>query len=126
MGFADASRGITGVRGVSTVNTGNLSSINLAGSLAGALRNNSTEGESKAAAADRKFQLDQKAMSARSLGDIAEADRSADRDADGRQAYQRPDRPGAVEEQDSGETQRNAPPAPDAFGERGSRLDLEA
>ena len=105
---------------------GNIGSLNIVGSLAGAQRNNAADGELKTAAAERQFQLDQKAMSAKSLGDVAQMDHSSDRDADGRMPYQAPERTPAAAEQDENKSRQSVRHAPDALGERGCRLDLEA
>ena len=111
---------------MSVIGPGNIASLNLAGSLAGAQRTNAADGEQKADAADRRFQLDQRALSAKSLGDVAETDRSADRDADGRTPYQDAERTVRADDKGRDEPPRSLRAAADAFGERGSQLDLEA
>lgn len=71
-------------------------------------------------AAQRKFAVDQNALTAKAVGDIGAMDESGDRDADGRQpwALQKRGKGGASGQQ--------TPKAPDPDGERGGQLDLEA
>lgn len=109
---------------MSVLGSSSIGGLNLAGSLAGAQRNNAGDDEVKATAADRKFQQDQKAQSAQSLGDVAQTDRSADRDADGRLPYHPHARPDARDADNNEDGEQ--PVSADAFGERGRRLDLQA
>jgi hypothetical protein len=75
----------------------------------------------QAEAAERKFELDQQALTERAVGDIGASDEANDRDADGRQPWtivrRRPSRGGA-----SSSDSR----ATDADAECGSQLDLDA
>ena len=72
---------------MSSIGSGNIGALNLAGSLAGTQKSSGTQtNDNKAEAAAQKFQLDQKALSEKTQ-DVAEADLSPDRDADGRSDY---------------------------------------
>jgi hypothetical protein len=97
--------------------------MNLAGSAAGTQRSGADTDSVKHNAATQKANADRNAQSARAL-DVAEADLSSDRDADGRQPLGLLSRPEPDEE---GE-ERNAKTKriPDAAGERGNALDLQA
>jgi len=108
---------------MSTIGPGSIGAMNLAGSFAGAQRSDAHTDRNKANAAEQKFAIDQRAMAAHSSDDVAEADLSHERDADGRQPYRRtPDAQG----DDSDERQEQPQHGPDAFEERGRSLDLEA
>lgn len=115
---------------MSSISPGSIGALNLVGSFAGAQRNDAEADHAKAESAERKFQLDQRALSAHSLDDVAEAELSSDRDADGRQLYSEPepqdetDQAAALQE-DAANLVRSAG-RPDALGERGRLLDLEA
>ena len=104
---------------MSTIGPGSIGSLNLAGSLAGAQTNRTDTKDAKARAAERTLQIDQEAMSSRDLDDVAETDRSADRDADGRRPYEASGR-GPSEEPP------RSPRAVDTEGELGASLDLDA
>ncbi|MAT14856.1 MAG: hypothetical protein CMJ46_06245 [Planctomyces sp.] len=72
---------------MSSIGSGNIGAFNLAGSIAGTQKTaGSQTNDNKAEAAAQKFQLDQKALSEKTQ-DVAEADLSPDRDADGRNDY---------------------------------------
>ena len=76
----------------------------------------------QAESAERKFQLDQQALTEKAVGDIGESDEAHDRDADGRQPWTIIRRRAA-----GNDTSTPAPPrAPDPDHERGGQLDLEA
>ncbi len=109
---------------MSSIGFNNIGAMNLAGSAAGAQRTEAHANSNKAEAAGRKFQLDGQSMSAHSLDDVVEADLSSERDADGREAFGERNRPEADGEDTSGT--RETSTAPDALGERGGSLDLEA
>jgi hypothetical protein len=107
------------------IGPGSLGAMNVIGSFAGAQRRDGEMDRVKAEAAGRKFQIDQKAMSARSLGDLAETELSTDRDADGRLPYteaQTRDRQGHHATGDESRPRR----ASDPLEESGGLLDLEA
>ncbi len=108
---------------MSTIGPGNIGALNLAGSLAGAQRSDASTDRNKAESAAQKFQVDQKTLTARSLGDVSEADLSSERDPDGRLPYD-----GRRKDDSSGKDSANPNSrfAADAFGERGSSLDIEA
>ncbi len=113
---------------MSSIGPSNPAALNLAGSFAGAQRTSAQQDEAQAQQAAQRFQVDQSDSNDQ---DVAEADMDADRDADGRQGYYV-----AAEDQQSQqsdpETGGDSAPggsvkhAPDAFGERGTRLDLDA
>ncbi|MCH7988435.1 MAG: hypothetical protein IID46_04700 [Planctomycetes bacterium] len=113
---------------MSVMGPGTLGSFNLAGSVAGSQRNNSGEDRVKETSADRKFQADQRTLSASSLEDVAETDLLSERDPDGRLLYssQEQEQQDSLEisttDQSSCQSGRNS----DAFGERGISLDVEA
>ncbi|MBT6158274.1 MAG: hypothetical protein HOL01_05485 [Planctomycetaceae bacterium] len=98
--------------------------MNLAGSAAGTQRSGADTDSVKKNGADQKATVDRDAQSAQTLNDVAEAELSSDRDADGRQPFGLLSRPGPDEEseEESAKTLRT----PDATGERGNALDLEA
>lgn len=98
--------------------------MNLAGSAAGTQSSTSDTDRVKQNAANQKANADRNAQSARALDDVAETDLSSDRDADGRQPYGRLSRPGLDEEGE--ESTAETLHAPDATGERGNTLDLQA
>ena len=113
---------------MSSVGPFNPAGFNLAGSLAGAQR---TSGDKDQTAAERAAQKQQAEQTANAEKDVSETDMSPDRDADGRQDFSSGGSAG--DEQDSTD-EISAPgsdtlpdtPAPDAFGERGNSLDLNA
>lgn len=112
---------------MSSIGPGSIGGINLVSSIAGSQRTNSDSDRLKESSADRKAVSDQKAISAHTAEDVAEAELSADRDADGRQSYSAPD---DIDEHPSDSVAKRSDepahePIPDAFGERGGRLDLE-
>ena len=77
--------------------------------------------QQSAEAAQRKFAMDQNALTAKAVGDIGAMDESGDRDADGRQPWMLQKRG-----QGHGGQAGHAPhKAPDPDGERGGVLDLE-
>jgi len=110
---------------MSSIGPGNIGALNIAGSFAGAQRTEAETNRSKAEAATQRGQVDPKSMSTEAVDDVAEADLSEERDPDGRMSYG-----GSWTSDDSPDTSRDQtkqPDAvPDAFGERGNSLDLEA
>ncbi|GAB4154067.1 MAG: hypothetical protein Tsb009_30590 [Planctomycetaceae bacterium] len=109
---------------------GNISSLNLASSLAGSQRNTAASDEIKQQASERKFQIDRDAATAHSLEDVGETETNPERDADGRMPMGYDDIPPDVEahdeqEQDSEEKTLHRRSV-DATGERGRLLDVEA
>lgn len=108
---------------MSAIGSPGLGAINLAGSLAGVQQNEASSDRVKESNSARKFQVDQQSMSAESMGDVSDPDFSADRDPDGRQSSV-PSRSGRGKEESLSST--GSRHAPDAFGERGTLLDLDA
>ena len=98
--------------------------LNLAGSAAGAQRSGADTDSVKKNGADQKAAVDRDVQAAHALNDVAEADLSSDRDADGRQPFGLLSRPGPDEERE--EKDAKTLQTPDATGERGNALDLEA
>jgi hypothetical protein len=106
--------------------------LNLAGSIVGSSSPESVSEQADAASADHRAQTDRDAALNQAPEDVADAQFSSDRDADGRQMYQRP----ALEQPISLEMDADAadqPPTPmvrshatDAFGDRGNALDIDA
>lgn len=113
---------------MSVIGPGSLGAIHLAGSAAGSQRTQAGDDDVKASAADRKMQADRDRQAAASHEDVAEADLMSERDADGRLpwSYEEEDlqQDSASEEGGSGGSGRRRKTS-DAFGERGTRLDLE-
>ncbi len=108
---------------MSTIGTGNVAGMNLAGSIAGAQRNNAMTDRLKEAASDAKFQIDQNSLSSKALDDVAEASDQTERDADGRLPYS----PTRQRQEDGNSRQSHHSTSPrDVMGERGTTLDLEA
>lgn len=106
---------------MSTIGPGQFGPINVAGSFAGAQRNNADADRVKETAAARAAQVDLKAAAAKG-DDVSEAELSSDRDPDGRADYvpKRPDGGDA----DPGHAGAQDRPV-DSSGERGTRLDVE-
>jgi hypothetical protein len=109
---------------MSTIGAGGLPSIPLAGSNAGVAGQQKVAAGNQQAgeAAERKFQLDQQALTEKAVGDIGASDETGDRDGDGREPWRFIGRKGA-----GGSSPGPAgPKAKDADGERGRQLDLDA
>ena len=110
---------------MSTIGSATVAGINMAGSVVGASRTESSD-RNKAAAAEQKSQIDSQNFS-ESLSDVGNAEFGSERDADGRQLYRRGGRLSSGST--AGTADRSVPAAPpvaDAFGESGNTLDLEA
>ncbi|MFK7779239.1 MAG: hypothetical protein QM501_14130 [Gimesia sp.] len=104
------------------------SAVNLNSSFAGALRNDASVDKQKAEAAQQNMSIDKKSMTDHQLHDVGNAEKSGDRDADGRM----PSGDEEVEAQEEAEPTDEAPqedhtehPA-DTSGELGTHLDLDA
>ena len=109
---------------MSTIGPGSIGALNLAGSVAGSQRSNADKDETRATASERSSRIDHKKMSSESLDDVAEADLSPDRDADGQQPFN--DLPtDELLSDESDDQQTKLPRGIDAAGERGTSLDLE-
>jgi hypothetical protein len=109
---------------MSVIGSGNVGALGILSSVAGGQRRDVDTNETKAQSAAQKFALDQKAAAAASL-DIGQTGESSDRDADGRQAWEMPERPHAGEGDASKESATHRP-APDADGICGRSIDLTA
>ena len=99
----------------------------IAGSAAGAQRRDAATDRAAEAGAEQRITSDRQELSARSLGDVGQMDGSADRDADGRRHDEPPDRlPVPNPAEDPGTMTSEPPRVPDASGDRGRRLDVDA
>ena len=119
---------------MSVIGPGNLGALNIAGSLAGsgAQKTNATDGELKQNAANRSAQINRDATTAHATEDVGETESAPERDADGRLPFGDVEQDESVEstndpqseagQSKNGTTRRSV----DAFGERGSVLDLDA
>jgi len=109
---------------MSSIGPGNIGALNLVGSFAGAQRANADVDGAKAESADRKFQIDQRALSSDSLENVGEPELSSDRDADGRLLYAENESEERKDREEGDQAPRRS--HPDAYGESGRLLDLEA
>ena len=99
----------------------------IAGSAAGAQRRDAAADRLAEAGAEQRITSDRQELSARSLGDVGQMDGSADRDADGRRYDEPPEELPALNPAEDPEATAAEPPrVPDASGDRGRRLDLDA
>lgn len=111
---------------MSTIGSTSAAGMNFAGSIVGSSRPEMSADQSKAAA-DQKSLVDQSFL-AKMLGDVADTEFASERDADGRMLYRRPEPPPDA----SGDSiAADYPPLPvrtaaDAYGDRGTSLDIEA
>ncbi|HID22971.1 MAG TPA: hypothetical protein EYP14_11305 [Planctomycetaceae bacterium] len=108
---------------MSAIGPGTLGALNVAGSAAGAQHSQAHVDRTREESAQRTFQVDQQLLSSRDVDDVAETLLSRDRDADGRLPYE-PPAEGSAEDEET--TPPSSKRSPDAFGERGRALDLEA
>ncbi|WP_339727734.1 hypothetical protein [uncultured Gimesia sp.] len=105
----------------------NPSSVNLASSFAGAQRSDASADKEKAEAAQQNMAIDKKAMTDHQLHDVGDADKTGDRDADGRMPLGHEEEHGAQAESDEEqEPEEEHPKAPDVEGTLGTHLDLDA
>lgn len=117
---------------MSTIGGATAAGLNLVGSIVGSSRPEAESDHGKASAASQKMQSDFDAALGESLDDIADAQFSADRDADGRQMYERPAPDSEASDESATDnaaespTPINASHAADAFGDRGNALDIDA
>ena len=106
--------------------------LNLAGSVVGSSSPEAVSEQADAASADHRAQTDRDAALNQAPEDVADAQFSSDRDADGRQLYRRAplEQPVSLEK-DADAADETATPivrshAADAFGDRGNALDIDA
>lgn len=120
---------------MSAIGPTGMGGVHLAGSVAGLQNSGSNQDRARAESADRSFQISRDAMQVRATEDVSEAELSSDRDADGRMSWNEEDardEPAAEETAarkattGGSDTSSTHHRAPDAFGESGTRLDLEA
>src|SRR5262245_20614476 len=110
-------------RPMSAIGSGSIGVFNIAGSIAGAQRNNATANEARAEAAEKSFQLDAATLTAQANGDISEPELSSERDADGRMPYE-PERRTDEKEKVS-ELIEAGRRSTDLSGDLGNTLDLK-
>ncbi|NOX56811.1 MAG: hypothetical protein GXP27_20690 [Planctomycetes bacterium] len=108
---------------MSAIGPGTLGALNVAGSVAGTQQPQAHTDRAREESAQRAFQIDQLLLSSRDVDDVAETALSRDRDADGRLPYEPQGQPSADDENAESKSSKRSP---DAFGERGRALDLEA
>jgi hypothetical protein len=117
---------------MSVIGPGTLGAINLAGSIAGGTRTSAGETDRlRESSSQRDAEANLQALAAQSLDDVAQADQTADRDADGRMPLgfadrESPAEPAEFEDDDLPRGMRQRIRPKDAEGVRGRRLDLEA
>jgi hypothetical protein len=117
---------------MSTIGGMTAASFNLAGSIVGSSRPEAVSDQADAASADHKAQIDRDVALEQSPEDVADPQFSSDRDADGRQMYERraPGPPVSVETVADATGVEPIPTAhshaADAFGDRGNALDIDA
>ena len=109
---------------MSSINPG---AVNLSSSFAGAQRSDASADKQKAEAAHQNMSIDKKTMTDHQLHDVGDADKSGDRDADGRMPLGH-DEEGAqdAESNDPGLEEESSTRASDTSGELGTNLDLDA
>jgi hypothetical protein len=105
--------------------------LNLAGSIVGSSRPEAVSDQGKASSANQRAQIELNAAAGESPDDIADAEFSTDRDADGRQMYQRRTQEPPALIETAADDAAVAPAvtsghAADAFGDRGKALDIDA
>jgi hypothetical protein len=116
---------------MSTIGGATAVGLNVIASVVGTARPEAVSDQGKAASAQQTAQSDFDAALGESLDDVTDAQFSKDRDADGRQLYQR-QRPTPVsdempvEDPAGSSTPVARSHATDAFGDRGNRLDIDA
>ena len=108
---------------MSAIGPGTLGALNVAGSVAGAQQPQAHTDRAREESAQRAFQIDQQLLSSRDVDDVAETVLSRDRDADGRLPYEPSSQSSPGDEEAEPKSSKRSP---DAFGERGRALDLEA
>ena len=110
---------------MSSISTGSVGAMGIAGSLAAANRAKSESTSAKADSAAQKFKVDQAANS-ETAGSIADTDMDQDRDADGRRLYHATR---TSDEKSEAEQSTEEPPSqanPDAFGITGTIINFDA
>lgn len=120
---------------MSVLGPGNLGSLGIASSIAGAQNTNSGQvDELKKQSAERSAQIDRKAAAVKSLEDVDAAESSSDRDADGRMPFgaalhdESSTQNDATDDPENSATEKQQHPrrSADPSGERGHSLDLDA
>ncbi|QDT97641.1 hypothetical protein [Gimesia aquarii] len=104
----------------------NPSASNLQSSFAGAQKSEANVDKQKAEAAQQNMSIDKKAMTEHQMQDVGNADKSGDRDADGRMPFGFDGEEEHPESKDSKSEEHHSTRAPDAEGELGTNLDLDA
>ncbi len=104
----------------------NPSASNLQSSFAGAQKSDANVDKQKAEAAQQNMSIDKKAMTEHQMQDVGNADKSGDRDADGRMPLGFDDEEEHPKPKDSKPEEDHSTKIPDAEGELGTNLDLDA
>lgn len=104
----------------------NPSASNLQSSFAGAQKSEANVDKQKAEAAQQNMSIDKKAMTEHQMQDVGNADKSGDRDADGRMPFGFDGEEEHPESKDSQSEDHHSTRAPDVEGELGTNLDLDA
>jgi hypothetical protein len=112
---------------MTSINASSPAVLNLAGSVAGSVRADSSADRNAAASAEQKTQVDRQGDLTQTLSDVADPEFGGDRDADGRMPYHRGSAQKAADDEAAPPGREPARrPAPDASGELGRVLDVEA
>lgn len=105
----------------------NVGGVNIASSAAGTQRSGADTDRVLANAESARFRVDRDAQTNRSLGDVAEAENTPDRDADGRLLGDGSRSASRRRRAESDQAEHEEPSrAADPEGERGGNLDLDA
>lgn len=111
---------------MSSINPG---AVNLNSSFAGAQRSDAAADQQKADSSQRNSEITQKEITDHQLHDVGDADKSGDRDADGRMplGYDEEGEQGHSSSEDQQNSEEEHPKrTPDADGTLGTHLDLDA
>jgi len=113
---------------MSTIGSTSAAGMNFAASVVGSSGPEISADRNKAAGADQKTQADMQTFLAKMLGDVADTELASERDADGRMLYRRPESPpdAASDPATMSDSAVPARSAADAYGDRGTALDIEA
>ncbi|WP_417383985.1 hypothetical protein [Gimesia sp.] len=108
---------------MSSINPGGL---NINSSFAGAQRSDANVDKQKAEAAAQNMSIDKKEMTDHRLHDVGDPDASGDRDADGRMPLGHEEEAEQGAHSETEEQEEHSTRHPDAEGNRGTHLDLDA
>ncbi|QDT89134.1 hypothetical protein [Gimesia algae] len=108
---------------MSSINPG---ALNINSSFAGAQRSDASVDKQKAEAAAQNMSIDKKTMTDQQLHDVGDPDASGDRDADGRMPLGQEEETGQEAHSETEEQEDHTTHHPDAEGNLGTHLDLDA